>query len=56
MRLRRYLTPFLLATALFRGAGLTVWFAKYKVASGEKRDNFAGVTYGYSIERSLKSS
>lgn len=51
MRLRRYLTPSILATALFWGAVLIIWFAKYTVASGEKQDDFAGVTYGYRIEQ-----
>jgi hypothetical protein len=49
--MRKYLTPFLLATIVFWGAILLIWYAKYTVASGEKRDDFAGVSYGYRIEQ-----
>jgi hypothetical protein len=48
--MRKYLTPFFLATVVFCGAVLFIWYARYTVASGEKRDDFAGVTYGYRIE------
>jgi hypothetical protein len=49
--LRKYLTPFLLATVICWGAILFAWYARYTVASGEKQDDFAGVTYGYCIEQ-----
>ncbi len=49
--MRKYLTSFLLVTVLFCGALLAVWYAKYTVASVEKRDDFSGVTYGYQIEQ-----
>jgi hypothetical protein len=35
--MRKYITPFLIATVLFWGTLLVVWSAKYTVASGEKR-------------------
>ncbi len=49
--MRKYLAPILLATIVFWGAILLIWYARYTVASGEKRDDFAGVTYGYRIEQ-----
>ena len=49
--MRKYLAPFVLATLTLCGAILLMWYAKYTVASGEKRDGFAGVTYGYRIEQ-----
>lgn len=48
---RKYLTPVLLVTVLFWGAVLLVCYAKHTVASGEKHDDFSGVTYGYRIEQ-----
>ncbi len=48
--MKKYLAPFILATLLFWGAVLIVWYAKYTVASGEKHDNFSGVTYGYRLQ------
>lgn len=48
---RKYLTPFLLATLIFWGAALAVWYAKYTVTSSERRDDFSGVTYGYQIKQ-----
>jgi hypothetical protein len=49
--MRKYIAPFLIATTIFWGSILVVWYAKYTVTSGERRDDFAGVSYGYRIEQ-----
>jgi hypothetical protein len=49
--LKKYFTSFLLATFLFWGTVLVVWYAQYTIASSEKRDEFSGVTYGYRVKQ-----
>lgn len=49
--MRKHTIIILSLTALFISAFFNMWNATYTVASGERKDGFSKVSYGYQIEK-----